>query len=260
MATNRFICVKCNTIFPTVEELSRHVNINHGKDKIECDICGLKFSNKDSLRKHIKTHNYECGICNRQFHSEPDLRKHEKDFHPNNLACCECEKTFCNSRYLRTHMTVCTRKQPKETKTCKWCKKDMFSIASRTHHENICPLNPDNQDAKLCEHCGSRFKTHISLVNHINRSHTAGARWSAIDPLSATPSSTPLSDANTFEYPDSPSAVTHNRKENTIAKSNLKNAPWKRDERPWRDTEDASLLDTVYERYAPAILQSDDVT
>lgn len=50
-----------------------------------CDICGLKFSRRDSLKRHIQcihsTTTYKCKNCNRYFSNERKLKYHQTKYH-----------------------------------------------------------------------------------------------------------------------------------------------------------------------------------
>uniref|UniRef100_A0A0N5AK86 C2H2-type domain-containing protein n=1 Tax=Syphacia muris TaxID=451379 RepID=A0A0N5AK86_9BILA len=84
--------------------------------KFKCDHCGKLFSQKSSMRQHMKSHLlgelslYKCELCGAQFSQAGNLRRHITSLHPVNVSsrsvfrcpCCTC--VFGSIQPLQVHM------------------------------------------------------------------------------------------------------------------------------------------------------------
>eukprot|EP00057_Strongylocentrotus_purpuratus_P005814 XP_003731804.2 PREDICTED: zinc finger protein 813-like [Strongylocentrotus purpuratus] len=108
--TKPFKCEPCFKWFRTARRLSEHnyrMHRDHVK-KNECTVCGKKFLELHSLKKHERCHrgvrNFTCELCQRTFTSKHGLQTHmvrhtgEKPF-----ACEICGRTFSLNVYLVRH-------------------------------------------------------------------------------------------------------------------------------------------------------------
>lgn len=78
---NVYTCALCNTVFPTVENLTQHLKQPCGSARFSCNVCGRKFWSHSSKAEHMKyvhkdLHYYVCKLCSKRFHKEEDLKKH----------------------------------------------------------------------------------------------------------------------------------------------------------------------------------------
>ena len=67
-------------------------------EAFNCGICSKSLKNKESLRKHKKTHTIEpstCDVCDKKFNSKGLLTKHRKTVHNDVVYSCDsCTKRF----------------------------------------------------------------------------------------------------------------------------------------------------------------------
>ena len=71
-----------------------------------CGICPKSLKNKESLRKHKKTHTIEpstCDVCDKKYNSKSLLNKHRKTVHNDVVYSCDsCNKRFTAVKNLST--------------------------------------------------------------------------------------------------------------------------------------------------------------
>lgn len=66
------MCELCGGKFSDRSSLRNHMKNIHGERKYECETCGKKFAtpgmrNHHMNEMHNNTYNYECSICGEQF-------------------------------------------------------------------------------------------------------------------------------------------------------------------------------------------------
>ncbi|XP_065206125.1 zinc finger protein 91-like isoform X3 [Planococcus citri] len=77
-----FVCEICKIRFVALKNLEHHIRTRHLNDKpFKCDICDHRTTRKDSLEIHIRgTHlgerPYQCEVCGKKFSQRNDWRKH----------------------------------------------------------------------------------------------------------------------------------------------------------------------------------------
>jgi Zinc finger, C2H2 type len=92
------------------------------KDVLICDLCGHTSCNKNSLKKHLRTHaniRYECtsGDCKKVFKSKTAFEYHTKIYHQkfNKQYECEiCHVKFRLKSYLSVHKSAIHPVSPEE--------------------------------------------------------------------------------------------------------------------------------------------------
>ncbi|XP_011299570.1 zinc finger protein 182 [Fopius arisanus] len=105
---------------------------------------------------------YSCPFCKKQFPDESSLALHQKPMvnEANKIACCACDKTFTQKRYLRYHQ----RSHSERTKyTCDICTKKYSRQDNLTRH-NTFHTNPDKFP---CNYCDRTFSRKDLLNKHI---------------------------------------------------------------------------------------------
>ncbi|KFB53106.1 AGAP002162-PA-like protein [Anopheles sinensis] len=115
-------CAICKQKFGTRNELETHLKAEHTteEEKIliheinnkllnhECDVCGRKFSQSITLRRHKLRHEgikpYQCNHCKRCFTQKGTLKTHLRT-HTNEkpYLCPVCGDSFRSAGTLRNH-------------------------------------------------------------------------------------------------------------------------------------------------------------
>ncbi|XP_052126568.1 zinc finger protein 157-like [Frankliniella occidentalis] len=97
-----------------------------GKKTYKCRECGKRYSYKDSLDYHVKTHTgekpFECDVCNKRFIMKASLALHvrthtgEKPY-----ECDDCNMRFSRKDHLSYHIRTHTGEKPYGCNICKHC-------------------------------------------------------------------------------------------------------------------------------------------
>lgn len=116
----------------------------------------------DNLKGTKNTVTYSCPFCKKQFPDEDSLVLHQKPVvnDMNKIACCACNKSFTQKRYLRYHQ----RSHSERNKfTCDICTKKYSRQDNLTRH-NTFHTNPDKFS---CNYCDRTFSRKDLLNKHI---------------------------------------------------------------------------------------------
>ena len=99
--TLRYICDFCDRVFKHKKNMQSHINQVHEQNKsFQCSICNKEYTDKNSLKRHTKSHTgqgYECWECPATFVRRRDLKRHEKQGE-HNYSELNCE--FCNETFI----------------------------------------------------------------------------------------------------------------------------------------------------------------
>lgn len=101
---NIYTCHVCDTSFPRVNHLTRHMTLHRALLIHKCSRCDKAFATPEHLTKHMDQDHidkpYICAICNKTFVRGEHLIRHLK-MHPEEqgdaaevLKCSICEKIF----------------------------------------------------------------------------------------------------------------------------------------------------------------------
>lgn len=126
-----------------------------------CKTCSKTYTTSWGLQCHISVHGirkYFCDICHKTFSVQQNLIKHQR-LHIPVYDCKQCGMVFENKNALVNHLQV---HNDKKVYTCKQCG-NCFQLPTflKRHCELYC-----NKDL-TCEICSQTFKTHESLVTHL---------------------------------------------------------------------------------------------
>lgn len=195
--TREHICTKCNKAFLSLSELKKHSNkvrdcrINNrlenwfyinkplhlelNPSEVECMECKKKFSNNDSLKRHMnvmhkKIESYQCKICEEKFVSREISKKHLKRVHDDGLkltrTCGVCQIEFKIAQSFFDHI-----KTHKDSFICKLCGDTFQDKFKLEDHQKVHRKIDDKYKNIICDHCPLRFtiKGHlkIHMLQHI---------------------------------------------------------------------------------------------
>ncbi|XP_067946054.1 zinc finger protein 26-like [Watersipora subatra] len=166
-----WVCEECGSSFNDKQDLSRHrKNVHFRKeDGVPCPNCPRVFKNEYMLSQHIHVHtgerNYKCSICEKSYSTRESLRSHMKG-HQFQFGCEICAKPLGSYSAFIAHKRLHDPNQ--SGYTCDHCGKVLLFKATLEAH--IRSVHSDAKDFR-CEQCEKGFKTQAQLNNHMI-SHT----------------------------------------------------------------------------------------
>ena len=166
-----------------------HLTDNSKKDNI-CVSCGVGFTRKDNLIRHMKLHDglgFACSICGKLFRSKYDVENHSESKHKSITFRCSikgCHKTFktkdgcgshkvvkhgiggkcfsckeCSSKFIRRSELGyhCYKHHGVLRYSCKLCSRNFFYYKSLKRH---LPVSPGSSSGVVCifDSCNLSFK------------------------------------------------------------------------------------------------------
>ena len=95
--TDNYKCDMCSSLFPTKSNLRRHkISVHDFKRAFECETCPKAFKCKKDLDNHEDIHKgkrYECKECGLTFSNKPNLGRHVRLIHINGIQTCPSQYT-----------------------------------------------------------------------------------------------------------------------------------------------------------------------
>lgn len=101
-------CVLCEHKYDNFASMVTHMYKQHMDHSFMCQICGLSFTNKIRLKRHM-TYSHigrKCSICQKVFDAFHKLQKHKELVHGQvkTHECSLCSATFENNYQVKVHM------------------------------------------------------------------------------------------------------------------------------------------------------------
>ena len=112
-----FCCKECGLGFSQKCHLTRHVHI-HAKETFVCDVCSKPFSRRDKLSCHIvhkhqtivdKGHGYPCPQCRKTFSRKFNLARHKllhTSIEKTNTGKAVLDEMKCNARLYKEQLQL----------------------------------------------------------------------------------------------------------------------------------------------------------
>ncbi|XP_060075148.1 uncharacterized protein LOC132554841 [Ylistrum balloti] len=145
----RHHCDYCSKIFNKRSQLIYHMKVHTGDKPFPCDHCGLTFSQKGNLYKHLQTVHirkveYRCELCGKGFYLKENYRLHMRTHAVENGTAA----IIGNKYGVISHCTTCNRYFPRKCSykahllmhrqewkySCPICKKKFVTVTSCTRH------------------------------------------------------------------------------------------------------------------------------
>ena len=79
-------CNYCGVNFSEKRSLTRHIKSKHEVTNQKCDKCGFTTTRKDKLKTHIESKHYQnkvkCPECPAEFSRKDNMERHKQECHP----------------------------------------------------------------------------------------------------------------------------------------------------------------------------------
>ena len=160
-------CLVCGKKFKNQKTLRRHLKRHADKPHV-CPTCQKKFFRKDELQSHMKTHSsddkFVCHKCGLKVNAKSTLRNHVKIIHTQEqYQCSICSKIFSSSFAKQRHERGHGPKQE-----CGRCHKKV----KRINEQRVICLGERKRTHK-CDVCGNSFLEKKYLTEHKKYKHGA---------------------------------------------------------------------------------------
>jgi len=142
----------------------------HAGQALECYVCAKTYSDRYSLRYHLRTHGIgeqiRCELCGKHFTKQSRLQSHIDLFHKDirKFECSQCDKTFKTKIHLENHLLQHSGERPYKCETCGDRFRHKLSLVTHMRvHKDSRPF--------VCDICGKAFRDSSTMKAH-KRVHT----------------------------------------------------------------------------------------
>nr|XP_061796561.1 zinc finger and SCAN domain-containing protein 2-like [Nerophis lumbriciformis] len=163
-----FGCTLCDKRFSRKNTLVVHKRTHTGEKPFACTLCDKSFSRKSDLKMHKRTHTGEkpfgCTLCDKRFSQQYNLERH-KSIHTGEkpFACTLCDKSFSRKSDVKMHKRTHTGEKPFG---CTLCDKRFSQQCNLKKHK----FTHTGEKPFACTLCGKRFSrtTHLEIHKSIH--------------------------------------------------------------------------------------------
>ncbi|OWF51378.1 zinc finger protein 532-like [Mizuhopecten yessoensis] len=178
---NKTICVKCNKSFGNIYECFVHDLVMHRSSVVPeyrpCKLCGNvmeidEFLSHPCNRRKTKE-KYVCNFCDKEILKKKHLTTH-MEWHKTNGAavCLKCFRTdFSDMTELKNHEVICSGSQQTQAKPTEQCVDCKLEFLDKGTLEKHRAQN--HPDLFPCHLCGDTYQSQDDLKNHVTVKHVA---------------------------------------------------------------------------------------
>jgi len=169
-------CGTCGVGFSTRSNLNKHVRTVHATTTqlFGCSMCEATFTQRCSLVKHVRVlhenrKEHTCPHCDATFGQRGDLKVHIQGKHLKErpFECAHCEQKFSTRSNMLKH--VRTVHEKRRTYTCTQCSLSFGQSADLKKH--VLGVHEKIRAFK-CAHCKAAFSQRSDLKKHMSTQHT----------------------------------------------------------------------------------------
>lgn len=171
---NNLECHYCGCLKTNKSILRDHIYAHMGIKPYHCSTCGMNFSLKKTLKRHIEKHKKKNHQPLIEDHQVENMSPEEyKNLVKNKVKDCpKCKKEFSTPRYMRKHLRDIHSAQ--KCHICDQCGNQYKTKSSLSEHKRFIhsEKRPLKKEQKFeCNVCESLFATKYTLRDHMN-THT----------------------------------------------------------------------------------------
>lgn len=166
-----FECSECPTYYKTSGLLKRHISLHHNVTHI-CKYCEKRFSNKQSLDRHVNCHlnetplEFQCVKCNAYFDTMDKMEDHLVVHYTSpasTFSCNHCDRTFTTYAAKNKHIDL----EHMIEIECAICHVVLPTKEAMDKHNNSVH-QPKKKENKMyeCTTCGKYFSGIKEVLNH----------------------------------------------------------------------------------------------
>ncbi len=153
---------------PTAPASAQYREMRGGRSH-PCPTCDKTFTSAAYLRQHVVFHapakEFECEVCGKRYQNANSLHQHRRDCHssgsPTKVACADCGQIFAAQRYLTEHRR---RKHSAafQRPACQVCGKSFAGRTELATHQSV----HTGERPFACAVCGKTFRLRSVLRMH----------------------------------------------------------------------------------------------
>ena len=167
-----FFCELCDRFFNSTQGLNQHITAKHipKADRLneQCDMCGLKCTGYQALKKHEVDHHFEavqCDTCDHKCHSKRMLKIHMQKHR--RIECPQCDAAYTRPGSLANH----AKEKHFNSVSCHKCdykchSKIMLEDHWKTFHKLRYRFVADNEGNFTCKVCILKTQNEEEMKYH----------------------------------------------------------------------------------------------
>ncbi len=174
-------CNMCLVKFENREDLDKHCEDKHGTQGLQCGTCGGLVSSQETHGEHVDLHRkcnvVACGLCGELLADKTLLKDHIGEKHRCQVVLhpiCEiCHESWPSKRSLQQHRTAAHGKG-RDSVECDTCKKSFKTLGILRRHlrDKHKVKKAVLRSGHACELCDKEYGKRKYLLGHMRTVHT----------------------------------------------------------------------------------------